>query len=126
MRSRASFTIGWTVLDGLLRTGESTLLNKYESIYVYWVTESEGAGDCRSAQPIGKTTYREHRETLQNCRWLLSSVVQIRLPASVLRDNKNIGPSVRAWFFDVRREPPPHWHRLRFDRASSWKTMNGK
>jgi hypothetical protein len=41
MRSRASFTIGWTDLNGSLRTGESRLLNKDDLfIYVYWVTES--------------------------------------------------------------------------------------
>jgi hypothetical protein len=42
MRSRASFTIGWTNLDGSLRARESTLLNK--DGYVYLCRLSDGIG----------------------------------------------------------------------------------
>jgi hypothetical protein len=44
MRSRASFTIGWTDLDGSLRTGESTLLNKDGSVYLGLLSDGIGEG----------------------------------------------------------------------------------
>jgi hypothetical protein len=45
MRSRTSFTIGWTDLDGSLRTGESPLLNEDE--WVYFCPPSDGIGGSR-------------------------------------------------------------------------------
>jgi hypothetical protein len=42
MTSRASFTIGWTDLDGSLRTGERTLLNKDGSVYLCSVSDGIG------------------------------------------------------------------------------------
>jgi hypothetical protein len=42
MRSRASFTIGWTDFDGSLRTGESTLLNKNGSVYLCLLSDGIG------------------------------------------------------------------------------------
>jgi hypothetical protein len=52
MRSRASFTIGWTDLDGSLRTGESTLLNKDGSAYLCLLNNEIGGGPGLSLPPV--------------------------------------------------------------------------
>jgi hypothetical protein len=44
MRSRASSAIRWTELDGSLRTGESTLLNKGGSVYLCLLSNEIGTG----------------------------------------------------------------------------------
>jgi hypothetical protein len=44
MRSRAFFTIGWIDLDGSLRMGESTLLNKDGSVYLCLLSDGIAAG----------------------------------------------------------------------------------
>jgi hypothetical protein len=47
MRSRASFAIRWTDLDGSLRTGDSAWLNKDGSVYLCLLSNEirGGAGD---------------------------------------------------------------------------------
>jgi hypothetical protein len=52
MRSMASFTIGWTDLDGSLRTGESTLLNKDGSVYLCLLSDGIGAGAGDFLPPV--------------------------------------------------------------------------
>jgi hypothetical protein len=44
MRFRTSCTIGRTDLDGSLRTGESTLLNKEGSVYLCLLSDGIGGG----------------------------------------------------------------------------------
>jgi hypothetical protein len=44
IRSRASFIIGWTDLDGSLRTAESTFLNKDGSVYLCLLSDGIGEG----------------------------------------------------------------------------------
>jgi hypothetical protein len=52
MRSRPSFTIGWTDLDGPLRTGESTLLNKDGSVYFCLLSDGIGGGTGDFLYPL--------------------------------------------------------------------------
>jgi hypothetical protein len=51
MRSRASFIIGWTDLDGSLRTGEGTLLKKEGSICLCLLSDGIGGGPGTSFTP---------------------------------------------------------------------------
>jgi hypothetical protein len=44
MKSRASFIIGWTDLDRLLRKGKGTLLNKDGSVYLCLLSDRIGGG----------------------------------------------------------------------------------
>jgi hypothetical protein len=62
MRSRASFTIGLTDLDGLLRTGESTLLNK--GGYVYLCLLSDGIGGAGRGLSLPLVSYDKGYPTL--------------------------------------------------------------